>query len=63
MRIGSLIAMIFLVIVSFLHLLRLIFGLDFTVGDVSIPMWASYVAVVGSGLIAFLLWRERGDEN
>jgi len=61
MKTGSLIAMIVLVIVSFLHLLRVIFGLDFTVGDVSIPMWASYVAVVGSGLVAFLLWRERGD--
>ena len=63
MRIGSLLAMIFLIVVSFLHLLRLIFGLDFTVGDVFIPMWASIVAVVGPGLIAFLLWRERGDTN
>ena len=61
MKLGSLLAMIFLTIVAFLHLLRLIFGVAFIVGDVAIPMWPSILAIIGPGIIAFLLWKEKGN--
>jgi len=59
MKLGSLLAMIFLSIVAFVHLLRLIFGVAFIVGDTAIPMWASIFAVIGPGIIALLLWKEK----
>ena len=59
MKTGSLVAMIFLCAVCLLHVLRLVFGISFVVGDVIIPQWASALAVIGTGLIAWLLWRER----
>jgi hypothetical protein len=59
MKTGSLVAMIFLCAVCVLHVLRLIFGISFVVGDVNIPQWASALAVIATGLIAWLLWRER----
>jgi hypothetical protein len=59
MKTGSLVAMIFVCAVGVLHVLRIIFGISFVVGDVNIPQWASVLAVIGTGLIAWLLWRER----
>jgi len=61
MKTGSLAAMIVLGVVCVLHVLRLIFGISFVVGGVSIPQWASALAVIGTGVIAWLLWRERAS--
>ena len=61
MKTGSLVAMIFLCAVCLLHVLRLIFGISFVIGDVNIPQWASALAVICTGLIAWLLWRERAS--
>jgi hypothetical protein len=51
--------MIILCVVCVLHVLRVVFGVSFVVGDVNIPQWASVLAVIGTGLVAWLLWRER----
>ena len=59
MKTGSLAAMIILCVVCVLHVLRVVFGVSFVVGDVNIPQWASVLAVIGTGLVAWLLWRER----
>ena len=59
MKTGSLVAMIILCVVCVLHVLRIVFGVAFVVGDVDIPQWASVLAVIGTGLVAWLLWRER----
>ena len=61
MKTGSLVAMIFLCAVGALHVLRFILGISIVVGDVNIPQWASVLAVIGAGLIAWLLWRERAS--
>jgi hypothetical protein len=61
MKTGSILAMIFLCAVCVLHALRLIFSISIVVGDVNIPQWASVLAVIGTGLMAWLLWRERAS--
>jgi hypothetical protein len=53
------ITVVFLVLVAFLHLLRLIFGVAITVNDMAIPMWASVLAVIGLGALAGWVWREQ----
>ena len=59
MKVGSTLAMILLSIVAILHLLRVVFGLPITVGDVAIPQWVSVLGFLVPGAIVFLLWRER----
>jgi len=49
---------IFLALVAFGHLLRLIFGITVIAGGVSIPLWASTLACVVTGGLSFKLWRE-----
>lgn len=58
MRVGSVAAMVLLSLVSLAHLLRLIFGVSVTAGDVVIPMWVSPVGVVVPAAVAFMLRRE-----
>jgi len=53
------VAVVFLVVVALVHLLRLIFGVAVTVNDMTVPMWASVVAVVGPGALAGWVWREQ----
>ena len=53
------ITVVFLVLVAFLHLLRLIFGVAITVNDMAIPMWASVLAVIGPGALAGWVWHEQ----
>ena len=55
----SILAMVVLSIVAVLHLLRVVFGLPITVGDVAIPQWVSVLGFLVPGAIVFLLWRER----
>ena len=50
---------LFLSIVAVLHLLRLVFQLPITIGSTEIPMWASVVAVIVTGLLAAWLWRDQ----
>ena len=59
MKPAALVATLLLSVVAVLHLLRLLFQLQFTVGGTEIPMWASVLAVVGPGALAVWLWREQ----
>jgi Na+/H+ antiporter NhaA len=55
---GSLLAVIVFVLVAIAHLLRIIGGVEITVGETSVPQWVSVGGVIVPGLIAFLLWKE-----
>ena len=35
------------------HLVRIVFGLSFVVQEISVPMWASGLAVVLAGYLAY----------
>jgi hypothetical protein len=51
-------AAIVLLIVAAAHLLRVVDGWQVTIADSVIPMWASYVAIVVAGGLAWGLYRE-----
>ena len=51
-----------LAVVAALHVARILFGIQVTVADTILPMWASAVVAVVAGGIAFLLWRERREK-
>jgi phosphoglycerol transferase MdoB-like AlkP superfamily enzyme len=52
-------AAIFL-IVAVLHLLRLIFGWTAQIGSLGIPLWASGLALIVSGALAYFGFRLAG---
>ena len=58
MKMGTLLAIIFLVVVAVLHLLRLLFGVTIVIGGTPVPLWVSILAFLVSGILAGMLWRE-----
>ena len=58
MKIGSKLAILLLVLVAVTHLLRLIYGINITVGEWTVPQWVSMLGVIVPGAIAGLLWQE-----
>ena len=54
----SLVTVIFLGLLAFVHLLRLVFGWSVTVQGIDIPSWPSLVAIVITTGLAYFLWRE-----
>jgi len=50
-------AVVFLV-VALLHLLRIIFGWPAQIGDLSIPLWASWLALIVSAGLAYFGFRQ-----
>ena len=52
------IAALVLSLIAILQLIRFILGWDVSINGVSIPLWASAIAFVGLGGLAFMLWRE-----
>jgi uncharacterized protein YacL len=50
-------AVLFLV-VALLHLLRIIFGWPAQIGNLSIPMWASWLALIVTAALAYLGFRQ-----
>ncbi len=58
MKTGTLLAMIFLVVFAVFHLLRLLFGVTIVIGGTTVPLWASILAFLVSGILAVMLWRE-----
>jgi len=44
-------------VVALLHLLRIIFGWPAQIGDVSVPIWASWVAFVVAAALAYFGFR------
>lgn len=49
----SLTAGIVFLLIALAHLARIVFGVPFVVRGISIPMWASLVAVVITGYLAY----------
>jgi hypothetical protein len=58
MKIGSSLATLFIALVSFGHLLRVVFHLEFKIANFLVPQWMSVIAFLVCGLIAFLLYKE-----
>jgi hypothetical protein len=50
----DLVAGLFLLLIAVGHLLRVIFGWTVNVAGVTIPMWASWLALVVIGCLAFV---------
>lgn len=44
-------------LVAALHVARLVFGLDAAIGGWPVPLWASWVALVVAGALAFVGFR------
>jgi hypothetical protein len=59
MKIGSTLAFVLMLLVAAAHALRLLFGVEVTAGDMSVPAWVSVVGIIVPLGIAWLLWRER----
>ena len=59
MKIGTLLAMIFFVVFALLHLSRLLLGVTIVIDGNTVPLWVSVFAILLSGLLAALLWRDR----
>ena len=55
MKPSVIVAVVFLLLVSAVHLLRLILQWKVTVNTVEIPMWASTVACIVTAVLAFWL--------
>ena len=50
------IAVLFLSLIAFAHLMRLFFHVPVTVGSCEIPLWASVLGIIGPGALAVWLW-------
>ena len=46
-------------LVALAHLLRIVFGLEFTVGNVTVPVWASVLGILIPAALAIGLYKER----
>jgi hypothetical protein len=58
MKTSTVVTVIFLLIVSFVHLLRLIFQTKVMAGTAEIPLWMSAAACIATAALAAWLWRE-----
>ena len=59
----SLTAGVVFLIITLGHLLRVILGATFVVEGFAVPMWASVVAIVGLGYLAFQGFRLSGKSR
>ena len=51
-------AIVAFALVALLQLLRVAMAWELTVAGIFIPLWASVIACVGAGTLAFMVWRE-----
>jgi cytochrome bd-type quinol oxidase subunit 2 len=58
MKTSTIITAVFLILVSLVHLLRLISQWKVTANNVEIPLWASAVACIATAALAVWLWQE-----
>ena len=52
------IAVVVFAVISLVHILRIIFGWEVVIDHVVIPIWASGVGALLSGLLAVMVWKE-----
>jgi hypothetical protein len=50
---------VLLLLVAAAHLLRLLLGVQVTVGSTTVPLWVSGVGTIVAVALAIALWRER----
>ncbi|MDX2416117.1 MAG: hypothetical protein QNK19_01515 [Xanthomonadales bacterium] len=58
MKIGSKLAILLFILVAIAHFLRVVYGIDVTVGEWSVPQWVSVLGTIVPLVIAWLLWSE-----
>jgi hypothetical protein len=58
MKPATMITALFLAMVAAAHLLRLVLGVEVTVGGTLVPLWVSVIACVVPAGLAVGLWRE-----
>jgi hypothetical protein len=54
----TVIASIFLLVISTLHILRIYFVVEIVIGNWSVPFWLNGVAAVITAFLAIMLWKE-----
>ena len=52
------IAVFVFALIALIQALRVVLGWDVTVNGISIPSWASVIAIVVAATLAFKIWRE-----
>ncbi len=60
---ASLVAAILLWLIAFAQLLRVLFRVEVTAGDVNIPLWISILAFIVLAALGIWLWRERRESG
>ncbi|MBS0210141.1 MAG: hypothetical protein JSS27_14430 [Planctomycetes bacterium] len=58
MRPIQMVAVVVFAIVALLQLTRFAMGWDVSINGEMIPLWASFIACIVAGTLAFGLWRE-----
>jgi len=59
MKPAALLTVIFLSLVSLVHLIRLLYRVEVVAGEFTVPMWPSVVACLVTAGLAGWLWREQ----
>jgi hypothetical protein len=54
----TVLAIVVFLLMSLMHVLRLIFRWEVILNGMQIPVWMSAVAAVVTGVVACMLWRE-----
>ncbi|RLD22252.1 MAG: hypothetical protein DRI71_07780 [Bacteroidetes bacterium] len=63
MKTGTFVAMIFLILVTITHILRIFMQVKVTVGAYDVPMWMSYAAVILTIVLAASIWNEHRNNH
>ena len=58
MKQATTIAVALFALVALAHMLRLVFGVEATVGQWAVPMWVSFIGVLLPGGLAYFVYRE-----
>jgi len=58
MKPGAAVAMTLLALIAVVHVIRVVLQIPAVIGTTVVPMWASIVAAIVTGLVAVALWRE-----
>lgn len=58
MKPATMLTLVVVTLISFLHVLRLILRVEATVAGAEVPLWASIPAAVFFGGLAIGIWRE-----
>jgi hypothetical protein len=57
----TLIASIFLLIISTLHIFRIVFDVYIVINSWHVPFWINGVAAVFTGILSLMLWKENRE--